>query len=86
MFRQGVNIILRFSTAVFIYSFSPKYSLCWPQSDCYFYPLLRLLLLSLSQLCVLGDLPLRAEESLHGQQEFFVSGLTHLGHLSDLLL
>lgn len=28
------------------------------------------------------DLPLRAEESLHGQQEFCISALTHLGHFS----
>lgn len=31
MFRQGVTIILKFSTAVFTYSLPPKYSLCWLQ-------------------------------------------------------
>lgn len=41
MFREGVYIILKFSTAVFIYSFPPKYSLCWLQSDCCFCRLLR---------------------------------------------
>lgn len=41
MFREGVYIILKFSTAVFIYSFPPKYSLCWLQSDCCFCRLLQ---------------------------------------------
>lgn len=78
IFREGVYIILKFSTGVHLELSTQIFSVLAPKW---------LLLLSpspkiQSQLCSSGDLPLRAEEWIHWQQEFCISDLTHLGHFS----